>query len=97
MRTPNQLGTGPSRTEGGKARRFQPYGTHRAHRNEHVNAEAGPSTLVPLAIEPVGLPTVQPSGGESETVADANDKKDLEEDKVPVSSFYCAHIPRESD
>ena len=72
-------------------RRFQPYGASRARQYEHRNAEAGPSTLV----LPPALQTPQPSGGISETTADAEKTQSTtEEDKVPVSSFYCSHIPR---
>ena len=99
MSAPHQVGNGPTRIEGGKARRFQPYGTHRAQRrNEHVNAEAGASTLRPPFIQPVGSPTTQPSGGNSKATADAeNDKENSEEEKATVSNFYCSRIPREPD
>jgi len=76
--------------------RFQPYGRSRARRSEHMNAEAGPSTLVPPPVLCVGLPTLQPSGGMiSETTADAEKSQTItEEDEVSVSNFYCSHILR---
>jgi len=76
--------------------RFQPYGRSYARRSEHRNAEAGPSTLLPAPVLYVGYPTLQPSGGMiSETTADAENAQLItEEDKVPVSNFYCSHIPR---
>ena len=76
--------------------RFHPYGRSYARRSEHRNAEAGPSTLLPAPVPYVGYPTLQPSGGMiSETTADAEkEPTTTEEDKVPVSNFYCSHIPR---
>ena len=75
--------------------RFRPYGMSRARTNEHRNAEAGPSTIVPPSFPYVGLSTLQPSGGISETTADAEFKQtDTEEYEVPVSNFHCFRIPR---
>ena len=63
-----------------------------------MNAEAGPSTSTLPFIQPVGLPTKQPSGGETETTADAEQiQTRTEEGKAPVSDSYCSHFPRESD
>ena len=74
--------------------RFQPYEIPRARPNEYRNAEAGSSTLAPLLVPYVGLPMPQPSGGISETPADAGkNNTEIEEDKVPVSNFYCSYIP----
>ena len=74
--------------------RLQPYGMSGARPYKHRNAEAGPSSLVPPAVPFIDLPTPQPSGGISETTADAETtQKITEEDKVPVSDFYCSHIP----
>ena len=89
-------GTGPVRTEPISMGRFQPYQRSRARRSEHIDAEAGPSTLIPQPIPLVGLPTLQPSGGMiSETTADTEKTKTTtEEDKAPVSSFYCSNILR---
>jgi len=89
-------GTGPARTEPTSMRRFQPYGRSRAQRSEHINAEAGPSTLIPPPVPCVGLPTLQPSGGmTSETTADAEKTQSTtEEDEAPVSNFYRSHILR---
>ena len=85
-------GTGPTRTRPIQTGQFQPYGASRARANEHRNMEAGPSTLVPPPVPYVGPPT-QPSGGSSKTAADAaTNQSTREEDKTPVSNFYCSHI-----
>ena len=87
---------GPTRTRQMQTGRFQPYGMSRTRRNEYRNAQAGPSTLPLLPVPSVGPPTLSPSGGYiSETTANAEKKQTFtEEDKVAVSNFYCAHIPR---
>jgi len=73
--------------------RFQPHGASHARPVEHENAVAGPSNLVPIPF--VKPPTTYPSGGLSETTADAeNDQISTEEDAAPVSNFYCSHVPR---
>jgi hypothetical protein len=72
---------------------FRPWETE----TEHTNAEAGPSTPPPriLTVRP---PTVQPSGEQSVTTADAEtNQADREEDEVMVSNFYYSRIPRPSD
>ena len=91
MFTYHQPGTGPARAG---MTRFHPYGRSYARRSEHRNAEAGPSTLLPAPVPYVGYPTLQPSGGMiSETTADAKKAQpNTEEDKAPVSDFYCPHI-----
>jgi len=77
------------------ARKHKPYERFRVRQSEHRNAEAGPSTLAPPPIPYVGPPTLQPSGGViSETTANAEVQTTAEEDKAPVSNFYCSHIPR---
>ena len=74
--------------------RFQPYGMPRTHPREYGNAEAGPSTSMAPFIPHVGLPTPQPSGGISETTADAEITNTItEEEEAPVSNFYCSRIP----
>ena len=90
--------TSPSRTELTLTERFHPYGMSRARLNEHRNAEAGPSTLAPSPV-PYGGPTIPPpSGGLSETPADAEvNQTETEESEVPVSNFYCSHIPHVSE
>ena len=98
VRPTYQPSPGPPRTGVIRARRFQPYEMTRTHPNEHVNAEAGPSTLVSTFVPPptpyIGPPTPQPSGGISETTADAGSNQTIiEEEKIPVSSFYCSHVP----
>ena len=95
--THHQLGTaGPARTGPMSTGRFQPYERSRARRSERVNAEAGPSTLIPPPVPCAGLPTLQPSGGMiSETTADAEKTQAItEEEEVSVSNFYCSHILR---
>lgn len=75
--------------------RFHPYGTPRAHRNEHWNAEAGPSTLVPPPAKHMARPTTHPSGGTSEATADAETQQPItEEETAPVSNFYWSCVPR---
>ena len=74
--------------------RFQPYGTPRAFQNEYGNAEAGPSTLVPPLIPHLAPLTTPPSGGIPEATANAEyNQLTTEEDRAPVSNFYCPHIP----
>jgi hypothetical protein len=73
--------------------RPRPHVTPRAHLDEPVYAEAGPSTLVPLCDSPLAPPTTNPTGGTSEETADAeNDQTITEENTAPVSGFYCSHI-----
>ena len=65
----------------------------RARSYGNGNAEAGSSTLAPPPVPYVGLPTLQPSGGISETTADAEQPNQItEEDEVPVSNFYRSQI-----
>ena len=94
VRSPHQPSPGPPRTGMIRMGRFQPYEVSRTRPNEHRNTEAGPSTPVPLPLPYVGPPTPKPSGGISETPADAKkNQSDTEGDKGPVSKFYCSHIP----
>ena len=75
--------------------RFQPYGMSHTRLNEYRNAEAGPPTLMVPPVPYVGPPMLQLSGGRSPTTADAESThKATEEEEVPVSKFYCSHIPR---
>jgi len=68
---------------------FQPYGMPRARLDEHVNAEAGSSALMPPLVPHLALPTAGPSGGLPETSADAEtDQTETDEDAAPVSSFH---------
>ena len=74
---------------------FQLYAVPRTHPSGHGNAEAGPSTLVTPSVPYIDLTVPEPSGGISETTADAKtDAPVTEEDGVSVSNFYCSHIPR---
>jgi len=83
-----QPSTGANRTGLISTARFQPYGMSHSRTNEYGYAEAGPSTMVPQSVPYVGLPTLQPSGGISETTADAeSNQTNTEEDKAPVSIF----------
>ena len=87
--------TGPTRSEPLHAERHQPYGTSRTRRVGHVNAEAGPSTLVPPHVPYVGLPITQSTEGISERTANATNNKSAKEKKeAPVSNFYRSHFPR---
>jgi len=91
---PYQPGPSLPRTGVIRTRRFQPYEISHTLPNEHGNAEAGSSALVPLPLPYVGPPTPQPSGGVSEAPANAEtNNTTIEEDKVPVSNFYCSRIP----
>ena len=75
--------------------RFQPYGMSHTRPNRYRNAEAGPSTQVVPPTPYVGPSMPQPSGGRSETTADAEEiQYTTEEEEVPVSVFYCSRIPR---
>ena len=74
-----------------KEYRRQPYSLPRTYANERTNAEAGPSNLA-------ALPPANPSGGTSETSADAEKHNSkTEEDAAPVSNFYCSRILRVSE
>ena len=89
---------GPTRAETTHTGRYQPYGVSRARPDRYGNAEAGLSTLVAPPVPYIGLPTTRPSGGISETTADAKQtKKFTEEHRAPVSNFYCSSIPRVTD
>ena len=64
----------------------------------YETTEAGPSTYIPPHIPHDTPPTTQPTGGLSETAADAEqDRTITEEGESPVSDFYCSHIPRVTD
>ena len=86
----HQPSTGPTRAGPMPMGRFQPYGTSSAYLNEPGNMEAGSSTLAPLAVPLIP----QPSGGRSETTADAEFQTFTEEHRATVSDFYCSRIPR---
>ena len=74
---------------------YQPYGVSRTRPGWYRNAEAGPSTLVAPPIPYIGQPATQPSGGISETTANAKTTKIVtEKHRVSVSNFYCSHISR---
>ena len=87
--------TGPTRSEPSHAERYQPYGTSRTHRVGHVNAEAGPSTLVPPHVPYVDSPIPQSTEGIFKRTANATNNKSVKEKKeAPVSNFYRSHLPR---
>ena len=72
---------------------FQPYGMTHTHSNEYWNVDAESSTLVTPPATYVDPRMPQPSGGISETTADAGkNQTTTEEDQVPVSNFYCSRI-----
>ena len=78
--------TGPTRTEMMPTGWYQPYGVSRTRQTRYMNAEAGPSTLGALPY--INLPMSRPSGGISETSADAETANSTtEEDRAPVSTF----------
>ena len=86
--TPYQPDTDATRVKQSQAERFLPYPRPRTRGTEHTNAEAGPSTLPPPHIPSVDPSTIQPSGEESETTADAEQSySNVEEDEVMVSNF----------
>ena len=91
--------SGPVGTGQDSARRLQPYGTSRAQRTEHQNAEAGPSTLARPRVPYINLPIPQPTGGTiPETTADAEINNSItEEQEAPVSNFYRSRAPRVTD
>ena len=93
--TPAVLEAPTPMAEPGQKRQFQPYPKHRVRRTKNINTEASPSTLTSPQIPSVGLPTVQPSGGKSETTADVGESN-TEEDEIPVSHFYHSHTLRAS-
>jgi hypothetical protein len=71
---------------------FRPWET----KTEHTNAEAGPSTPPPRVLT-VGPPTVQPSGGQSVTTADAENNQPIrEEDEVLmltcITLIFLVHL-----
>ena len=98
MRTAFRHRAGPTRTGLLQSERFKPYGEVRAHTVEHVNAETGPSTLVPLQDPRVGTQTLLPSGGLSESAADAATTQTFTEDnEAAVSNCYRSRILRVTD
>ncbi|KAF9648629.1 hypothetical protein BDM02DRAFT_2210417 [Thelephora ganbajun] len=79
------------------SQRFTPYEKYGARLKTHGTVEAGPSTRMFLPILCDTPPTTQPTGGISETTADAEQAKTITEDEAPVSNFYCSPIPRVTD
>ena len=78
--------------------RFRSYETPRARSNEHTNKETGTSNLAPHALVPyVAPPPTNPFGGSSETTAGAGLNQTTIEGAVPVSKFYCSHVPRATE
>jgi hypothetical protein len=94
VNTSSQSGFGPARTGRDSSGRFQPYGTSRAHENEHGNAEAHQPTAVPPHVLHLGLfPTARPTGGTiPEPTADADTTQTLTEEKEVPVSFFTALI-----
>ena len=98
MHTSYESSAGPAGTALMSAGRFRPYETPYTRLNEYREAEAGPSTLAAPLVPYGGFSMPQPSGGISETTANADlNQKFTEEYRVPVSSFYCSHIPHVTD
>jgi len=70
------------------SQRFAPYATYGARPTAHGSTEAGSLTQIPLPVRHDALPTTHPTGGLSETAANAENKQTLtEEDEFPVSNF----------
>ena len=79
-------------------RRFTPYETYNTRHGMYGNAEAGPSTRLPPPIPHSTWPTIPPTGGESETTADAEQNQSVtEEEETPVSDFYCSPVHHVTD
>lgn len=78
-----------------ESRRFTPYRTHHTRPTTYENAEAGPSTQLAAPI-PYNIQSItQPTGGISETAADAEQVQPItEEYETPVSDFYCSLVLR---
>ena len=90
--------SGATRTEMLDSWRFTPYGGYSARPITHGTTVARPSTHIPLYIQHYAPPTIQPTGGLSETAANAEHNQTYtEEDESPVSDFYCSRIPHVSD
>ena len=92
MRTAFRHRADPTRAGLLQSERFKPYGVSRAHTVEHINAEAGPSTLVPAQDPRVGTQMLLPYAGLSESAADAaTTQTNTEDNEVAVSNFYRPH------
>ena len=92
MRTGFRHRAGLTRTGLLQSERFKPYGVSRAHTVEYINAEAGPSTMVPPQDPRVGTQMLLPYAGLSESAADAAmTQTDKEDNEVAVSNFYRSH------
>ena len=79
-------------------RRYMPYDTYHDRTGMHGNTEAGPSNQASPPFPDGGWPTTQPTGGTSETTADAEQtKKNTEDDETSVSNFYCSPVPHVTD
>ena len=75
-----------------------PYDTYHGRTGMYGNTEAGPSNQASPPFPDGDWSTTQPSGGTSETTADAEqDKPITEDDETPVSNFYCSPVPRVID
>ena len=71
-----------------------PYGTYHDRTGMYRNTEEGPSNQASLPCPDSDWPTPQPTGGTSETTADAEQSEKItEDDETPVSNFYCSPVP----
>jgi len=94
----HQPQSGATRSGVIESRRFMPYGTSAARPNVYGTAEAGASNQMPLPILYDTPQITQPTGGTPEATADAEtNQTTTEEEKTPVSDFYCPPIPRVTD
>ena len=75
----------------------EPYLTHYADSDEYANIDAGPPYLVPLHTPYMAHPSTNSSGGSSEATVNAGNTTKFTEDAVPISNFYCSHVPRATE
>lgn len=90
MQTPHQNSTGSTGTRMMSNLRFRPYASPSPRLIKHINVEVEPSTQAP----PLAPSDTHSPGGTSETTADESNSASAEEEEVPVSSFFCSHVPR---
>ena len=78
--------------------RCMPYDTYHGRTGTYGNTEAGPSNQASPPFPDGDWQTTQPTGGISETTADAKqNKKTTEDNETPVSNFYCSPVPHVTD
>ena len=98
MQNHHQPQYGATRTGMMDSRRFTPYGEYNARLIAKRPTVAGLPTHVHLPVLHYAPQTIQPTGGLSETAANAEKKQTItEEYESPVSDFYCSLIPHVID